>query len=375
VLDNATRWLSQYYMIDRALDFQVIYDEFMAKAKRLFVGKGTVNKLPPCLESNSLMTDNDWRVLAAFKEVLEDFHYVIKSLQGDGKKRKRRGGVEETMGLMAEVTEAFEFLLKRLETAKERIHDYPESKQFAVNINLGWAKLDKYYSHLSDSPVYYAAAALNPALRWQWFESTWDLEDGKAWVQDAKRAVQRLWDEEYRDLEPTMASKQSEEGPAQKKRKTNLSNWDRYKESNRRSQTPTSASSPVAIVNPTIDEYAHWQATRFPTDSAVDDPIQYWKDRVDLYPRLSRMALDVMTVPAMSAEVERLFSAVGLMVTPLRNRLDASTIGLIQTLRSWLKAGIIDSLDDILLDDGLLAGLLEEEGQFNSVAEDDDMDD
>src|SRR5438477_7916145 len=107
----------------------------------------------------------------------------------------------------------------------------------------------------------------------------------------------------------------------------------------------------IGLHNPTIDEYAHWQATRLATDSAVDDPIQYCKDRVDLYPRLSRMALDVMTVPAMSAEVERLFSAVGLMVTPLRNRLDASTIGLIQTLRSWLKAGIIDSLDDILLDD------------------------
>jgi len=46
-------------MINRALKLQVIYDEFMAKAKRLFVGKGTNNKLPPCLESNSLMTDND----------------------------------------------------------------------------------------------------------------------------------------------------------------------------------------------------------------------------------------------------------------------------------------------------------------------------
>ncbi|ENH72028.1 hypothetical protein FOC1_g10000426 [Fusarium oxysporum f. sp. cubense race 1] len=38
------------------------------------------------------------------------------------------------------------------------------------------------------------------------------------------------------------------------------------------------------------------------------------------------MALDVMTVPAMSSECERLFSATGLMVTPLRNRLDAGTI-------------------------------------------------
>ena len=154
----------------------------------------------------------------------------------------------------------------------------------------------------------------------------------------------------------------------------NLSNWDRYKESNRRSQTlhliPV-----VTTNNATIDEYAHWQATRFPSDSAVDDPIQYWRDRADQYPRLSRMALDVMTVPAMSAEVERLFSAVGLMVAPLRNRLDASTIGLIQTLRSWLKAGIIDSLDEMLLDDGLLEGLLQEEGSFNGVDDDDDDDD
>ena len=61
----------------------------MAKAKRLFIGKGTNNKLPPCLESNSLMTDNDWKVLAAFKEVLDNFHLVIKSLKGDGQNRMR----------------------------------------------------------------------------------------------------------------------------------------------------------------------------------------------------------------------------------------------------------------------------------------------
>ena len=78
----------------------------------------------------------------------------FKSLQGDGQKRKRHGGVEQAMGLMTDVMEAFEFLLKGLETAKERIDEYPEPKQFAVNIKLGWAKLDEYYSHLSDSPVY-----------------------------------------------------------------------------------------------------------------------------------------------------------------------------------------------------------------------------
>jgi hypothetical protein len=72
----------------------------------------------------------------------------------------------------------------------------------------------------------------------------------------------------------------------------------------------------------------------------VEDPIQYWASKRREYPRLSRMALDVLTVPAMSAECERLFSAVGLMVAPLRHRLDASTIGLVQTLRSWQRAGL-----------------------------------
>jgi hypothetical protein len=112
-----------------------------------------------------------------------------------------------------------------------------------------------------------------------------------------------------------------------------------------------------------VDEYNRWQSDVSTADGDITDPVQYWISKQSEYPRLSRMALDVMTVPAMSAECERLFSAVGLMVTPLRNRLDASTIGLIQTLRSWLRAGLIDELDNILLDDGLLHELLEQGGE------------
>uniref|UniRef100_A0A0D2XRS9 HAT C-terminal dimerisation domain-containing protein n=1 Tax=Fusarium oxysporum (strain Fo5176) TaxID=660025 RepID=A0A0D2XRS9_FUSOF len=39
------------------------------------------------------------------------------------------------------------------------------------------------------------------------------------------------------------------------------------------------------------------------------------------------MALDLLSVPPMSAECERLFSVAGQMVSPLRTRLEASTIG------------------------------------------------
>ncbi|ODQ76847.1 hypothetical protein LIPSTDRAFT_67851, partial [Lipomyces starkeyi NRRL Y-11557] len=60
------------------------------------------------------------------------------------------------------------------------------------------------------------------------------------------------------------------------------------------------------------------------------------------------MAVDILSIPPMSAECEKLFSSSGLMVTPLRSRLETTTIGLAQTVRSWLKAGVIhDSVMDV----------------------------
>ena len=58
------------------------------------------------------------------------------------------------------------------------------------------------------------------------------------------------------------------------------------------------------------------------------------------YPRLAQMAAEILSIAAMSTEFERLFSPGGLVATPLRSQLEASTIGLAQMLRSWLKAGV-----------------------------------
>jgi hypothetical protein len=57
------------------------------------------------------------------------------------------------------------------------------------------------------------------------------------------------------------------------------------------------------------------------------------------------MALDFLTVPSMSAECERLFSAAKRMVTASRRNLDGDVISLCQVLRSWDRAGIIKDLD------------------------------
>lgn len=348
VIDNDTRWLSQYYMIRRLLRLRPFYEEFIAKAKRVFQDSRAERRLPPCLEKTSFIDESDWAVLKAFDEILYDFHVVVQVLQGDGQSRHRPTGVHETFGSMTDVLEAFEFLLGKLEDAKSLVERYPEPEQFGININLGWKKLDKYYCTLKDSPVYYAAAALHPSLRWNYFEEVWGQQH-PSWVQEAKDIVQRLWDTEYRDLQITASSP---EGPVVKMRKTKLSSFDKYRNTYRQSQPAWSQS----------DEYTRWQANTSSGERDITDPIEYWVLKRFEYPRLSRMALDVMTVPAMSSECERLFSATGLMVTPLRNRLDAGTIGLIQTLRSWLRAGIIEEADSTLFEDTALEYEVERAG-------------
>ncbi len=102
-------------------------------------------------------------------------------------------------------------------------------------------------------------------------------------------------------------------------------------------------------VDDDVDELELWQTSWEDGDGDVRDPLEYWHERRRRYPRLSRMALDFLTIQAMSAECERLFSAAGRMVTPLRSRLDADMIGMCQVLRSWLREGVIEDLDVLLV--------------------------
>lgn len=53
------------------------------------------------------------------------------------------------------------------------------------------------------------------------------------------------------------------------------------------------------------------------------------------------MALEILAVPAMSAEVERVFSSASLTITDRRNCLGEDTIEAIECQKSWLHSGII----------------------------------
>ncbi|KJZ68130.1 hypothetical protein HIM_12478 [Hirsutella minnesotensis 3608] len=289
-----------------------------------------------CRDENKL-NDVDWSVLEAFRDILQNFEDAVKALQGDGIRRKRKKGYFESYGDVWDVIVGYEFLLAELEKAKAIVDQYPESEHFSVNINLGWKKLDEYYNKLDETPIYYASLALHPAYRWGYFETVWSGRP--TWVSNAKYLVQATWDREYKNLDPAM---ENYDEPTPKRQRTQYySPFEQYKD--------TARTRPSDDLKTKEDEYARWQRDLSPTDNDIRDPREYWHAQRFKYPRLSRMALDFMTVQAMSAECERLFSAAGRMVTPLRSQLEANTIAICQVLRSWLQAGIAEEIDPMLL--------------------------
>ena len=60
------------------------------------------------------------------------------------------------------------------------------------------------------------------------------------------------------------------------------------------------------------------------------------------------MALDILSIPTMSADPERLFSGAKITITDRRNRLGIDTIEALECLKSWL--GIIGVVEDEIED-------------------------
>jgi len=63
------------------------------------------------------------------------------------------------------------------------------------------------------------------------------------------------------------------------------------------------------------------------------------------FPNLSKMALDILSIPTMSADPERLFSGAMITISDRRNRLRIYTIEALECLKSWLKIELLTDDD------------------------------
>jgi hypothetical protein len=88
---------------------------------------------------------------------------------------------------------------------------------------------------------------------------------------------------------------------------------------------------------PQGDEYLRY--IRIPPHNDFEDVRKWWLESTQQrdFPNLSKMALDVLSIPAMSAAPERLFSSSNITISDRRNRINIDTVEAIECIKSWRK--------------------------------------
>jgi hypothetical protein len=175
-----------------------------------------------------------------------------------------------------------------------------------------WEKLSKYYNKTDASHEIYAAATLlHPAHRKAYFDDQWTSKESKALKIRMIANVKKIWEEEYRGHIPPKPEQPQEEEDI----------LDRHF---KKPRLAASSDQFTAFITGRSVEFA----------KGTDEGLIAWWMRPE-NEALRQMALDLISIPAMSAEVERLFSSAKRLITPDRNRLTDETIEMLQLLKYW----------------------------------------
>jgi hypothetical protein len=239
-----------------------------------------------------------------------------------------RRGKQGGFGAIAEIIPVFEWLLnyyedrvKSYEDVNYNAHNEAPEDHFAINLNTAWAKLNDYYEKLDDTPIYYTATLLHPYYA-TYCEKVW--VDKPDWLEANNRKFRALWAEYNTPIQR----------PARPRPRVQLNDMD---------EAIDSILAPIQVEDDTEDEYNRWKRCepRWGKDTEhAQQPIKYWMGLRGRYPNLSRLALDVLSIPASSCECERMFSELGDLLEPRRRSMSPKLLAAIQCVRRWRRAGL-----------------------------------
>ena len=251
------------------------------------------------------LTAEEWIILEKIKAFLEKLKMATKAL-------------ESSFATLDNVLLAMDFILAQFEAGKEAYKDDPI---VAPMYNSGWAKLDKYYCLTDESPAYVAAVVLHPSHKWHYIQENWKKE----WIQSSKKLMKTLWNG-YKPVESPL--------PQPQKSSTTTNEYLNWRDSHLKPRL-------------VIDEYERYCKSE--QVYGFESALAWWLEETQQksYPNLSKMAVDILSIPAMSAEPERLFSGAKITITDRRNRLGSDTIEALECLKSWF--GLRDFQGDDVL--------------------------
>jgi hypothetical protein len=361
--DNKTRWNSIYCMIQRAFLLKDSIDIFVKRARE----KPPAEKPLPVGDE---ISRGDWDVLALAKDILQPFFDMTIHLQGRAKHAMH--------GSLWEALPTLDFLLNKLEeksreygvqfaeapaqitesaiqpkesskrsTRKKAVQvpaeecTTPEIATLQTCVNSCWLKLRKYYELMDRSPVYAAAVFINPQHKWNYFDTHW--ADQPEWITQAKESVEELWRTMYANPPEAESETGHEDGlnsdlffPTPRKEPSNFDQWvQRARQTNIRDESDDEYEQYIKT-----DHFSNQQPGDANPRSQIKsvDLCAFWARYERCYPSLARMAFDILSIPAMSAECERVFSSAKLLITDRRGRLKEDIIEASECSRSWIEA-------------------------------------
>lgn len=269
--DNDTRWNSTHNMIESAL----------RQEDRI---KTFVNSVDD-LEKDKL-SDLEWMELRKVKDLLAPFEQWTQYGQGRN----------SPQGSISTVLLGMDMLLSHLEKAK--MENLLGSEPLKRAIEAAWSKLDYYYQLTDSAPVYGIAIVLDPRLKLDYFKRKWKAD----WIVELKRKLQREY-EEYKkdsvtqesqtactDVLSTLEHMENDNGA-----KIDINGWCFG------NNVPTQNELDEYLSTPCVRSEERERGKEF-------NRIQWWIPNSTAYPVLARMAFDVLSIPAMSVECERVFS-------------------------------------------------------------------
>lgn len=205
-----------------------------------------------------------------------------------------------------------------------------------------------YYALTGLVPAHYAAVALHPKMKFQYFEEEW--EDRPDWVTMAKSETTALWNEKYRTSIPsggleTLSSQEEEQWEIRKR---------------------------ARLAIDTTDELERFQ--KRDEEIGIAGGLEYWVKKREMggIPGqgldLINMGIAIHSIPGMSAEPECVFSRYGssyhspalnlktnlnkkhhcsskLLLSDRRNRLGDDVIEACECMKAWQKDGFLLSQD------------------------------
>jgi hAT family C-terminal dimerisation region len=152
-----------------------------------------------------------------------------------------------------------------------------------------------------------------------------DLEEGN-WVPKTKGRIQDFWASEYKNK----IVKESRSQPEASAHPSDQNAPDVFQKFLYKRPFSTS-----------LDEYSTYCDTN-PLQEAPANPIRHWDGQAFGSPSLSQMALDLLSIPAIAAECERVFSSSKILISDHRNSLSDDIIEANECVRHWVKKGYFD---------------------------------